>query len=213
MAQRADHDQPTRTRGREFFQLAMVVAAWTVVAGVHLFGVRIANLWLLAPVVYGLVWLLAMVATTTFVVIAWRRRRRRRAAAAGAVAIAALAGGGVVAVDWTYAYAHGQFRLHREDFAAIAALADAGGLDSDEYYGALLPDDLRHLSVTGRAAWIGPRGEDRSALFLPTWTGIPDGGVGYLYRTAAPAHDIGFDCFADPCQVRWTLGDGWQWVG
>ncbi|MDG4767929.1 hypothetical protein O7632_28115 [Solwaraspora sp. WMMD406] len=213
MASESDRDQSTRILRTWSVQLVAVAGAWAVVVGVHLFGVRIASLWLLAPVVYVLVWLLAMLVTTTVVVSAWRRRRR--AAAAGVVTIAVLVAAGVVAVDWTYAYAQGFFRLHRADFAALAALADAGGLASGEYYGARLPADLRHLSVTGRAAWIGPRGGDRTVLFVPMWTGLLDGAVGYAYdpKTPAPATGGRLDCFADLCEVRWTLGDGWRWVG
>jgi hypothetical protein len=48
-------------------------------------------------------------------------------------------------------------------------------------------------------------------VFLPAWTGIPDGAVGYAYFVGTRT-DMTFDCFADPCRVHWSLGDGWYWL-
>jgi hypothetical protein len=53
---------------------------------------------------------------------------------------------------------------------------------------------------------------DASGLFLSAWAGIPDGAVGYAYFTSVPGQEA-FDCFGDRCQVRWSLGGGWYWLG
>lgn len=109
------------------------------------------------------------------------------------------------------------YRLNRADFAAVAALADKGELDSAEYYGDLLPLGLRHLSVVdGRAARIAPlpgasQPVGHTVVFLPASTGIPDGAIGFAYLDGVPTGP--YDCFADPCRARWSLGDGWYWMG
>jgi hypothetical protein len=117
----------------------------------------------------------------------------------------------VVAVDWTFLFVHGYYRLNRADFAAVATLAGSGEFGADSYYGDRLPADLQHLSINGKAARIHSFGTGSDAVFLPAWTGVPDGAVGYAY-IVDPQTGLTFDCFADPCRVRWSLGDGWYWL-
>jgi hypothetical protein len=188
--------------------LLLVCGAWATLAAVHLFSIWIANLWLFAWVVYGLAWLAAIVITLIVVAFLWKRRGP--VWAVPTLVLSLVAATAIVTVDWTYSFAHGYYWLNRTDFAAVANLARSGTFRADTYYGDRLPPDLQHLSINGRAARIasdtGP-----GALFLPAWAGIPDGAVGYAYLVDAPT-DGTFDCFSDPCRVRWSLGDGWYWL-
>jgi len=206
----AGHDVPQRRRWWEVAApLLLACGAWGIVAAIHLFGVWIANLGLFSWVVYGLVWLVGIALTAVCVVALWMMRGP--AWAVPTLVLSVLAATVIVAVDWTYSFVHGYYRLNRAGFAAVASLAHSGELGSDAYYGDLLPQDLRHLSINERAARIGPFGDPPHVLFLPAWTGTPDGAVGYAYLAEAPP-GVTFDCFADPCRARWSLGGGWYWL-
>ena len=129
------------------------------------------------------------------------------------VVLSLAAGTAIVRTDWAPVSVHGFYRWHREDFAAVAALAGEGELWSTDTYGPLLPEPLRYLSANGRAARIlSVTGGSTRELFIPQQLGIPDGGAGYVLLGAARAGET-FDCFLDRCRVRWSLGDGWFWVG
>jgi hypothetical protein len=202
-----------RSGWRRWWQVAAPVlllsGAWVLVAGVHLLGVWIANLGLLAWLVYGLVWLIAITVTAFAVRALWRLRGPSWAVPM--LVLSLLAPLVVVTLDWTSLYVHGYYRLNRADFAAVAALARSGEFGADSYYGDRLPPELQHLSINGKAARIHSLGTRPDAVFLPAWTGIPDGAVGYAYLVD-PQDGTTFDCFADPCRVRWSLGDGWYWL-
>ncbi|WP_327010875.1 hypothetical protein OHA72_28580 [Dactylosporangium sp. NBC_01737] len=186
----------------------VLVAAvgWGLVAGVYLFGIWLANLWLLAWPVIMLAWAVAAVCTAVAVGVLWRRPGPW--VAVPVLGLCLLAPVGIRAVDWASVFVHGYYRVNRDDFAAVAALARDGAFGADDYYGDRLPPELEHLSINKKAARIGP---GATAVFLPAWAGIPDGAVGYAYLGDGPTGGR-FDCFADPCQVRWSLGDGWYWL-
>lgn len=186
-------------------------AAWLLVAVLHLFGVRIANLWLFGLLVNWLGWLTAIVVTVLAVLVVWRGGGRRRVALLLVPGL--LAPAAIVTVDWTSAYVHGFHRLNRADFAAAAALADKVTARYDDRYGQLLPKELQHLSTGGRAVRLGTGADNGpTAVFLPVWIGTPDGAAGYGYLPGTPTDTV-FDCFADPCRARWSLGDDWYWLG
>ncbi|MER7169493.1 hypothetical protein ABT336_25965 [Micromonospora sp. NPDC000207] len=228
------HDAPTRsTRRLDLFLPAATAAAWLLVATVHLLGIRMSQLWLLGLATFALTWLLALALTAATATVLGLRHRWRPAVAT--LAVATLAATTILVVDWTSLYVRGFHRLHQADFATARSLPEDGpttnpavpdgspttspalpddGLttaSSEDYYGQPLPDHLRHLSVTGRAARL-PAPDGGTVLSLPQWTGIPDGAAGYLHSPHPLPPESRFDCFADPCQVRWTLGDGWHWV-
>ena len=92
------------------------------------------------------------------------------------------------------------FADHREQYEAALAV-DPG----DEYYGAPLPDDLAHLSVTGRVSG------DSATRFFPQWTGIPDDAGGYFYSPGGSPE--GRDMYGMICQDPVSLGDGWWACG
>jgi hypothetical protein len=186
----------------------LACGAWALVAGVHLFGVWIANLWLFAWLVYGFAYLAAIVLTSFAVAVLWRLRGPRWAVPT--LVLSLLAPLVIVAVDWTFLFAHGFYRLNRADFAAVAGLARNDALGAASYYGDRLPPDLQHLSINRKAGRI-PSDAGPNVLFLPAWAGIPDGAVGYAYLADAPTNAT-FSCFADPCWVRWSMGDGWYWL-
>ncbi|WP_434740144.1 hypothetical protein [Micromonospora sp. SH-82] len=58
------------------------------------------------------------------------------------------------------------------------------------------------------------RSTRRLDLFLPAATAAAWLLVAtvHLHSPHPVPPEARFDCFADPCQVRWTLGDGWHWV-
>ncbi|MFI7650377.1 hypothetical protein ACIBTZ_30500 [Micromonospora sp. NPDC049460] len=187
-----------------------VVAAWGVVAGLHLFGLRLANLGLLGLIITGLGWLLAMAVTGIALVALWPRVGPVKALTLVLVP-GLLAPVTIVAVDWTSVFVHNFYRLHRDDFRTAAGLADKVTAEYGDRYGQVLPKDLRHLSSMGRAVRIGTEGSGPTGVLLPVWVGTPDGAAGYAYLTGTPG-DTSFDCFADPCRMRWSLGDGWYWL-
>lgn len=187
------------------------VAAWTLVAGLHLFGLWLANLWLFGLLITGLGWLLAVTVTGIALVVVWRWKGLGRALALVLVP-GVLAPVAIVAVNWTSVFVHNYHRLYRDDFRAAAALTDKVTARYHDKYGQVLPKDLRHLSSMGRAVRVGTDGDGPSGIFLPVWVGTPDGAAGYAYLTGTPTGTT-FDCFADPCRVRWSLGDGWYWLG
>jgi len=187
----------------------LVCGAWVIVAATHLFGVWIANLGLFSWLVYVLAWLVGIALTAMGVVALWMLRGP--AWAVPTLAVSVLTASVIVAVDWTYSFVHGYYRLNRADFAAVATLARSGELGPDAYHGDDLPRELQHLSINGQTARIGPFGDSPHVLFLPAWTGTPDGAVGYAYLADAPTGTT-FDCFADPCRARWSVGDGWYWM-
>ncbi|MFI5916690.1 hypothetical protein [Dactylosporangium sp. NPDC051541] len=191
-------------RGSPVLMVLLAAGGWGLLAVVDLLGVWIANLWLLAWLILGAAWLVAITATAAAVAMLWLRHGPRWAIPTLALSLAAPLM--FAAIDWTYTFAHGFYRLNQADFAAVAALARTGGLDDTGYYGEPLPPDLRHLSINGRAAHLGA-----TDVFLPAWAGIPDGAIGYAHLTNPdPAHT--YDCFADPCRIHWSLGDGWYWL-
>jgi hypothetical protein len=206
-----------RGRWKAATRLLLACGAWVIVAAVHLFGIWIANLWVFAWAVYGLAWLVAIAITGAGVVSLWSRRGP--AWAVPTLALSLVTATAIVTVDGTYLFAHGYYRLNRADFAAVAILARSDMFGAESYYGDRLSPDLQHLSINGRAARITVidppqyRYSDTGlyGLFLPAWAGIPDGAVGYAYLVDAPT-DVTFDCFADACRVRWSLGDGWYWL-
>ncbi len=201
---------PVRRRWEVAPPVLLAAGGWALVAGVHLFGVWIANLWLLAWVVYGLAWPLAVALTAVAAGVLWRRRGPRWAVPV--LALGVLAPAGIVAADWTWVFAHGYYERNRAGFAAVAALARDGDLGAGGYYGDRLPPGLEHLSTNGNAARIRSPGAGTTAVFLPARMGIPDGAAGYAH-VIDPPPGATFDCFADPCEVRWSLGDGWYWLG
>jgi hypothetical protein len=190
--------------------VAGVVAAWGLVAGLHLFGLWLANLWVFGLLLTGLGWLVALAVTGVAVVAVWRRGRSVQALSLVLVP-GVLAPVGVVAVDWTSTFVHGFYRLHRDDFRAAAALADQVTAEYGDRYGQVLPKDLWHLSSKGRAVRVGAEGGGPTGILLPVWVGTPDGAAGYAHFAGTPS-DTSFDCYADPCRVRWSLGDGWYWL-
>ncbi|WDZ86413.1 hypothetical protein [Micromonospora cathayae] len=207
----ADSPPQPRRRSRSLvLWLPAVGAVWLLAAGLHLFGLRIANLWLLGTLVHLAGWLAAITVTALAVLLTWRAGGPRRAALVLVPGV--LAPAVIVAVDWTSLYVHHFYRLHRADFAAAAALDDKITARYDDRYGQLLPDDLQHLSAGGRAVRLDT-GADAgpTAPFLPVRIGSPDGASGYAHLTGA-AIGTTFDCFAAPCRVRWSLGDGWYWL-
>lgn len=189
--------------------ICAIGVVWGPVVAVEFFRFRVAMLWIFALVVYAGVYLLAAVLTIAFTIGAWRKHGPAWSAATLATSAAAAAV--ILAVDWTWTSVHGTFLLNRPHFAAVAALSEAGALESDEYYGARLPLGLGHLSVHGTAARIDAAAPDTSVLFLPAWLGIPDGGVGYAYL-GDRAPEPRYDCFGDWCEPRWSLGGGWYWL-
>ena len=119
----------------------------------------------------------------------------------------------IALADWTSAFAHGWFALHRDRFVQTATLVDTGGLGPVSewpYYGPELPVSLRPLSATGEVAAIGVVGE-RAVLFLPAYVGIPDGAVGFARIPPGPAPEV-MDGFGDPVTPVFALGDDWWWV-
>ncbi|MEU4565709.1 hypothetical protein [Micromonospora sp. NPDC023956] len=200
-----------RPRGRAVVAWVVgVVAAWGIVAGLHLFGLRLANLWLFGLVITGLGWLVALTVTGVALGVLWRRVGPVRAMALVLVP-GLLAPVAIVAVNWTSVYVHNFYRLNRDDFRAAAALADKVTAGYGDRYGQVLPKNLRHLSSMGRAVRIGTEGSGPEGVLLPVWLGTPDGAAGYAYLDGTPG-DASFDCFADPCRMRWSLGDGWYWL-
>ncbi|GID31693.1 hypothetical protein [Paractinoplanes brasiliensis] len=228
--------------------VAGVGLGWILLVLVRLFEILLLNLiWIGAVFLTWGAWVVAGTVTVVVVVSALRRRRRLVAIV---VLVAGLGSAALVArTEWDGIYVHGYYRMHRDDFAAVAALDEQGRLESAEYYGANLPGDLRGLSVNGRAARLSQdrgdataarllqdggdapaaglsqdrgdapaaglsqdRGDAPGALFLLRVAGIPDGGAGYA-RLAPVQRESTFDCFGDPCQARWTVGDGWYWLG
>ncbi|WP_416901517.1 hypothetical protein [Micromonospora echinospora] len=187
-----------------------VVAAWGLVAGLHLFGLKLADLWLFGLLLTGLGWLVAVAVTGAALVAGWRRGRSVPALSLVLVP-GVLAPVAIVAVDWTSTFVHGFHRLHRADFHAAAALADQVTARHGDRYGQVLPKNLRHLSSKGRAVRVGTEGSGPTGILLPVWVGVPDGAAGYAHFAGTPG-DTEFDCFADPCRVRWSLGDGWYWL-
>ncbi|WP_157239364.1 hypothetical protein [Catenuloplanes japonicus] len=188
-----------------------VGGAWAAVAAVEYFHLPLANLWIFVLAVYAGVYLLAAVVTVWAAIHAWRTLDGPMwSAAVLAVAIAAAAA--IQLVDWLPVYVHGNYRLNRAAFAAVAALSADGSLTSDDYYGAPLPWNLKYLAYAGNAATIGAVDDSgRTALFLAVWVGIPDDAIGYVYLGDSPPAQ-GYDCFGYICQVDRSLGDGWYWV-
>ncbi len=186
------------------------MAAWGLVAGLHLFGLKLADLWLFGLLLTGLGWLVAVAVTGAALVAGWRRGRSVPALSLVLVP-GVLAPVAIVAVDWTSTFVHGFHRLHRADFHAAAALADQVTARHGDRYGQVLPKNLRHLSSKGRAVRVGTEGSGPTGILLPVWVGVPDGAAGYAHFAGTPG-DTEFDCFADPCRVRWSLGDGWYWL-
>jgi len=158
--------------------------------------------------VYGSAYLVAVALTVFAVVVLWLRRGPTWAVPV--LVLSLLAAFTIVELDCTSLFVHGFYRLNRGDFTAVATLARGGDV-THAYYGDRLPPSLRHLSIDGQAAWIHSSDAGPDAVSLPAWTGIPDGAVGYAYFVGTRT-DMTFDCFADPCRVHWSLGDGWYWL-
>lgn len=191
--------------------LSGIVVAWGIVAALQLFGLWLANLWVFGLLVTGLGWLVALAVTGAALVVLWRRLGPARALPL-VLAPGLLAPAAIVAVDWTSTFVHGFYRLYRDDFAAAAALADKVAAEHGDRYGQVLPKHLWHLSSDGRAVRVAAADGGPTGILLPVWLGTPDGAAGYAHLTGEPT-DATFDCFADPCRVRWSLGDGWYWLG
>ncbi|SCL37477.1 hypothetical protein GA0074692_4680 [Micromonospora pallida] len=190
--------------------MAGVLAAWGIVAGLHLVGLRLANLWVFGLLLTGLGWLVALAATGLALRAMWRRTRSVPVLSLVLIP-GVLAPVAILAVDWTSTFVHGFYRLHRTDFQAAATLADQVTARYGDRYGQVLPKDLWHLSSKGRAVRIGTEGSGPTGILLPVRVGRPDGAAGYAYFAGTPG-DTRFDCFAEPCRVRWSLGDGWHWL-
>lgn len=187
--------------------LPAVCLAWGLLAGVRFFGIWLfSHLSVLAWVVQGLAWVIAVAATALGVVAL---SLRRRAAWAGAAAVLGVLGGTtVIEVDWDHAFVRGFYQLNRDDFAAVARLSREHKLGDD---GGRLPAGLRHLALNGDPLTAGATAPDSTAVWLPAWTGLVDGVTGYAY-IGGPAAGTIVDCLGDPCRVRWSLGEGWSWV-
>ena len=96
------------------------------------------------------------------------------------------------------------FAHHRADLDRVVDLARTGQIfpaAGEDYYGPLLPEDLRYLSATERVS-IHPDG----ALFIPLWTGVPDDAGGFWYSQRTP---LGRDMYGSWCEEPTDLGDGW----
>src|SRR5438477_6897379 len=89
----------------------LVCGAWVIVAATHLFGVWIANLGLFSWLVYVLAWLVGIALTAMGVVALWMLRGP--AWAVPTLAVSVLTATVIVAVDWTYSFVHGYYRLNR----------------------------------------------------------------------------------------------------
>ncbi|RZU51071.1 hypothetical protein EV385_2869 [Krasilnikovia cinnamomea] len=182
--------------------ISAVVLSWGIVAVAHLFGIRLwSQLGSSARGVYGLAWLVAVAVTVLAAVML--RRTGRFAAAATAVVVGALGATAIVTVDWTSAFVHGYYRLHRADFATVGGLARTGELA--EARG--LPANLRYLAVNGDPTMVGAR-----AVWLPSWTGRAGGATGYAYAGEDEPADLGLDCRSGAYLRCWSLGDGWSWI-
>lgn len=190
---------PARRLRRGATALVLAVPlAWAAVAVTQLSGVWLfSRIGPLAWAVSGLAWLVAVAATA--LVAAAFCLVRRFLLAGMAFVVGAAGATAIVRTDWTAAFVHGYYERHHAGFLAVAELARTHQLDP-------FPAELRYLAFTGDPIVYGA-----STVYLPAWTGIVDGVTGYAFIGDPPAGSI-VECAGDPCQVRWSLGDGWSWI-
>lgn len=183
--------------------VSLVAAAWVAVAASSLSSIIIGFGW--TSLVLLLVWLGAFF--TTFVCVIVLLSQHRWAAATAAVVLC-LAGVGIhIPVDLGTLRIQGYYRFHRANFAAVAEFASEGTTSHER----VLPAELRYLSSDGRVTRIPSFDSDALAEFVPVTMGMPDGAVGYAHLDTDPGGEM-FDCFADQCYARESLGDGWYWM-
>jgi hypothetical protein len=201
-----DREFPPTPRYRYRYRhvaVSLVGTAWVAVALSSLSSIIIGFGWM--SLVQLLVWLGAFL--TTFVCVIVLLSQHRWAAATAAVVLC-VAGVGIHGlVDLGTLRVQGYYRFHRADFAAVAEFTRETTTNTDR----VLPAGLRYLSSNGRVARIPSYDSDASAEFVPVSMGIPDGAVGYAHFSAEPGDEM-FDCFADQCSARESLGDGWYWM-
>lgn len=206
----------THRRGRTRRWVMLALASWVALAVAKFFtGWLITKLWLLGLAVLGLTWSVAVVTSVVAAAVMIRRRGTAAGllAAAAAFAIALLAW----TADWRTVYAHVWFHTHRAEFATVTELVESGRLGAPgtwNYYGPQLPYPHSSLSVTGSISPISPydRGSDdpEPDIFLPAYTGIPDGAIGFIHTDRAVAPQ--YDAYGDPIKPRIDLGGGWWWA-
>ncbi|MEU4477629.1 hypothetical protein AB0F68_06080 [Micromonospora sp. NPDC023966] len=188
---------------------AAVLAAWLGVAWIELTSLQNASLLLFVIPPFELaVWFIAIALTVR---LAYRARAGRPAALATAAFLLVACGW---FTNWGPFHPASYWATHRWAFNAVADGVRQGQIGtSRDYYGELLPLQLRDLSTSGRAAVVG--GQDgKPAVLLPQWVGIPDDAGGYVYLEATPRPDLVIDLFGEPARLTGGqhLADGWWYV-
>lgn len=159
-----------------------------------------------APVVRGLVALVAAALTVTVVVLVAGRAGYGWALGAGAVAaplVLLLAFQAIVGPP--YPGVRAAFDVLRPGLERATVLT-AERADADDYGGgAPLPWQYRAFTSNGRAS------ADEHLVFLPQWTGIPDDGGGFFFSPHGSPE--GYDMFGMVCEAPLRLDDAWWACG
>ncbi|MEV4167219.1 hypothetical protein [Nonomuraea dietziae] len=193
--------------------LLSVMGAVTVAmlaVGLHIGGL-VTALWLLAPLVEGVAYLVALAVYVPVMTVLVRRRGVAACAAGLVLTIAGLAA--PVTLQFTPELRVPlRFHLERFAFTQVAELAREGKLPAERlhsYLGAELPSHLCFVSANCRVSALGTSG-GRPVLFLPDWLGIPDDALGYAHFTGEATGS--FDAYGMRVCPTTHLGDGWWWM-
>lgn len=158
-----------------------------------------------APVVRGLVALVAAALTVTVVVLLASRAGYGWAIGAGALALPLVSTLTLHAIlSPPYPGVGVAFDVLRPGLerAAVLTAEEAGARD---YGGAPLPWQYRAFTSNGRAS------ADDHLVFLPQWTGIPDDGGGFFFSPHGSPE--GYDMFGMVCEAPLRLDDAWWACG
>ena len=195
----------------------LTAAAWVVLIVVQYLGMHLAtNLWIFVLGVWGGAWLAAGSFTIASAITVRRRPVVALAILAAATVLAVL----VAATEWRHAFGQTWLPVHRSAFVEAADLGRSGALfGGTDRYDAPLPAELAAISVNGRMSVAGECGGE-PVLFVPEFTGIPDGAFGYIHVTclnplalAESTRDAEYlDGNGDRLIARFPLGDGWWWA-